>query len=165
MKRVITLCILTVFCLVAGCGQSKSSSNAQVTVCDAKTFPQADSTLKVEYKNKTYEFCSPTAAKLFKQDPSHLANKIKIIKLTASRYKFVPNSIVVNRGDIVRLIATSTDVTHGIFIKDYNVDVPISKGEKKIIEFIADKTGDFTLHCSVYCGPGHMNMKSNFKVQ
>src|SRR3989339_1891173 len=78
---------------------------------------------------------------------------IRVIKVTASRYKFDPDPIVAKLGEKVRLIATSTDITHGLAIPEFKVNLTIPAGKTESAEFIADKKGTFHAHCSVYCGP------------
>ncbi len=43
--------------------------------------------------------------------------------------------------------------------------VIVKKGEVKIIEFPADKSGVFDIVCSVYCGEGHSGMKAKLIVE
>lgn len=90
---------------------------------------------------------------------------VRVIEVKASRYKFDPDPIVVNFGEKVRLIVTSTDVAHGLEIPDFNVNVSVSAGKTESIEFIVDKKGTFHAHCSVYCGPGHSHMHADFIVK
>ena len=94
-----------------------------------------------------------------------IENGIRVIRITASRYKFDPDPIVVKLGEKVRLIATSTDVTHGLAIPEFKVNLTISAGKTESAEFIADKRGTFHAHCSVYCGPGHSNMHGTLIVK
>ncbi len=89
---------------------------------------------------------------------------VRIIEVKASRYKFEPDPIVVKLGDKVRLVVTSADVTHGISISEFKVNLSIPVGKTKQVEFIADKEGKFSAYCSVYCGPGHSRMQANFIV-
>lgn len=94
-----------------------------------------------------------------------LEKNIKEIELEAFQFGFSPDPIVIKKGDIVKLKITSRDVTHGVYIKEYGINVSIKKGETKKIEFLADKIGKFDLHCSVYCGPGHSQMKGTLIVE
>ena len=89
---------------------------------------------------------------------------VRVIEMTASRYKFEPDPIVVKLGEKVRLIATSKDVEHGYYLPEFKVNLIIKPRESSQIEFVADKEGTFTAHCSVYCGPGHEHMEGTFKV-
>lgn len=94
-----------------------------------------------------------------------IENGVRVIKITASRYKFTPNQIVAKLGEKVRLVVTSTDATHGLAISEFNINLSVPTGKTTSIEFIADKKGNFHAHCSVYCGPGHGHMHANFIVK
>ncbi|NQU17062.1 MAG: cupredoxin domain-containing protein [Candidatus Saganbacteria bacterium] len=85
--------------------------------------------------------------------------------LDAYQFDFYPKEIKVKKGDRVRIFATSRDVKHGVYIGEFNINVPVKKGEVKIIEFIADKAGTFDILCSVYCGKGHRVMKAKLIVE
>lgn len=117
------------------------------------------------YKGKTYYFCCPVCIEKFKNDPAKYISKIKEINLEAFRFGFSPDRITVKKGDIVQIYATSRDVTHGFYIKEYNINVPLEKGKVKKIEFLADKAGEFDIICSVYCGRGHDKMKARLIVE
>ena len=93
-----------------------------------------------------------------------IENGTRIIEVTASRYKFQPDPIVVKLGDKIRILATSADVPHGFAIQEFNVNSRIDPGKTNTIEFTVDKEGEFTEYCSVYCGPGHMGMHGKFIV-
>jgi heme/copper-type cytochrome/quinol oxidase subunit 2 len=92
-------------------------------------------------------------------------NGTRIIEIKASRYKFEPDPIVVKLGEKVELALTSTDVTHGLAIPEFNVNVVAAAGQTKTVEFIADRRGNFHAHCNVYCGPGHVQMHASFIVE
>ena len=92
-------------------------------------------------------------------------NEIRIVEVKASRYKFQPDPIAVKLGEKVRLVVTSTDVSHGIAISEFNVKLSVPAGKTESIEFVADKKGTFHAYCSVYCGPGHGHMHASFIVK
>ncbi len=117
------------------------------------------------YKNKTYNFCCPMCIDKFKENPEKYINKIKEIDMEAFQFGFEPENIVVSQGDIVKITISSRDVIHGFYIKEYGINVSVSKGEPKKIEFIADKVGVFPVLCSVYCGRGHSGMKAELIVK
>ena len=93
------------------------------------------------------------------------AAKIREINLEAYQYGFHPDPIKVKKEEAVRLNITSRDVTHGVYIKDYNINVVAKKGKIEKVEFIANKIGQFDIICSVYCGPGHSKMKGKLIVE
>lgn len=88
------------------------------------------------------------------------------IQVQAYQYGFEPSIIDVKKGERIRLVFTSKDVPHGVFIMD-GIDKATNtfgKGQTEIIEFTADKAGTFTMQCSVYCGAGHTNMQGKIVV-
>lgn len=117
------------------------------------------------YEGKTYYFCCAACIEEFKKNPQKYISKIKDIKLEAYQYGFSPDPVVVKKDDIVRLQISSRDVTHGMYIKEYGINVSVKKGEVEKVEFLADKAGKFDIICSVYCGPGHSEMKGKFIVE
>lgn len=92
-------------------------------------------------------------------------NGVRIINVKASRYKFEPDTIVVKLGEKVRLLITATDVSHGLTLPDFNVNVVVDAKKTGSVEFMADKKGTFHAHCAVYCGPGHGHMHAHFIVR
>jgi cytochrome c oxidase subunit II len=94
-----------------------------------------------------------------------LRNGIREIEVTAYKYGFFPNPIVVNYGEKVKLLMTAMDVMHGIRISEFKVDQVLPIGKTKSIEFTASKKGTFMVHCSVYCGPNHGTQKTKVIVR
>jgi cytochrome c oxidase subunit 2 len=80
---------------------------------------------------------------------------VRVIHLMASRWSFSPNPIVVNKGDRLKILANSRDVTHGFALDGYGIDSRIPSGRETVIEFTADKAGTLEFPCSVYCGAGY----------
>lgn len=97
--------------------------------------------------------------------PQEDVSKIKEINLEAYQYGFSPDPVVVKKGDMVKFDISSRDVTHGVYIKEYGINVVVKKGEHKKAEFLADKEGNFEIVCSVYCGSGHSGMKGRLIVE
>lgn len=93
-----------------------------------------------------------------------IENGIRVIKMRAFKYGFEPHPIVVKKNEKVGLQITSSDVTHGAAIEGYNINIIAPAGKTESVEFIADKTGKFHIHCSVYCGPGHGRMSGTLIV-
>ncbi|MFZ5800438.1 MAG: cupredoxin domain-containing protein [Candidatus Omnitrophota bacterium] len=94
-----------------------------------------------------------------------IENGVRIIAVKASSYKFEPDPIVVKLGEKVRLVVTSTDVAHGLAIAEFKLRISIPAGKTETVEFIADKKGTFQMRCSVYCGPGHGQMRGELIVR
>jgi cytochrome c oxidase subunit II len=89
----------------------------------------------------------------------------RTIEVVASRFKFTPAVIEVTEGERVQLKVRSSDGTHGIGIKDFQVKAKLPKtGETVTVEFVASKAGRYVVKCSEYCGGGHSRMKSELIV-
>lgn len=92
-------------------------------------------------------------------------NGVREIRLAAFQFGFAPEVIVVKKGDKVKVIARSRDVKHGIRIEGFNINQVLPPNEEKVIEFVADTTGEFHFRCSVYCGAGHRKMRGTSVVK
>lgn len=126
---------------------------------------KAQSKYHYNYQGKDYYFCCPSCIETFKADPDKYISKVKEFDLEAYQFDFEPKTITVKKGDIVRLHVKSRDVPHGIYIKEYGINVPVTKEAAKKVEFIADKAGTFAILCSVYCGSGHQAMQGKLIVE
>lgn len=82
----------------------------------------------------------------------------------ARQFEFVPNEILVKRGQNVRRKITSQDVTCGFALPDFGINEVLNPGEKITVEFQASKAGEFDFFCSVSCGSGHAGMRSKLIV-
>ena len=90
---------------------------------------------------------------------------VKEFKMTAKKWEFVPDTITVNEGDTVKLEIESIDVTHGFGLSAFGINENLKSGETVEVEFVADKKGEFTFICSVFCGSGHGAMKGTLVVE
>ena len=86
------------------------------------------------------------------------------IEVTAKRFEFAPGEITVKKGEPVVLVLHSMDVAHGLRFRELNVDVKVPAGGTSEVLFTPEKTGDFTGHCSVFCGSGHGGMMLTLHV-
>lgn len=86
-------------------------------------------------------------------------------EIRAKRFEYTPNVIRVNRGDQVRIRLLSQDVTHGMYIDGYGLNVTAYPGEDGSLAFTADRTGRFIFRCSVTCGEFHPYMIGHLKVE
>ncbi len=92
------------------------------------------------------------------------SNSIKEFNMIARQYEFVPETIIVNKGDTVVLHIKSVDVDHGIAIPEFGVNQPLTPGSEETVRFVADKKGTYTFFCNAYCGSGHGEMKGTLVV-
>jgi cytochrome c oxidase subunit II len=64
----------------------------------------------------------------------------------------------------VKLILTSTDVIHSLFIPAYRIKEDCVPGMKTHLWFTADEAGSYDIFCTEYCGVGHSHMRSKINV-
>ena len=67
-------------------------------------------------------------------------------------------------GKPVKLIMTSTDVIHGLFIPDYRQKMDLLPGRYTYLWLLPKRTGTFDIYCSEYCGTGHSVMRATLIV-
>lgn len=95
----------------------------------------------------------------------HRRRHERIIQIEAKRFEFNPNTIVVKRGERVRLrLIGADDAKHGLRIPDLGVDTEIAAGQSADVVIEPAKTGTFAGTCSVYCGAGHKSMAITVEV-
>jgi cytochrome c oxidase subunit 2 len=99
-----------------------------------------------------------------KQLSGTLKDSQRVIKMKARQFEFEPNRIVVKKGEKVRLEVITEDVTHGIKIEAFDINTELKPDKIETITFIANKSGQFHFHCSVYCGKGHADMHGKLIV-
>ncbi len=79
------------------------------------------------------------------------ADGTRTVEVVAYQWGYDPPVITVKKGERVRILVTSRDVTHGFQIADYGIDLEVHPGRWYSAEFTADKPGTFTMRCSVFC--------------
>ena len=90
---------------------------------------------------------------------------IRQITLSAKQWEFSPSTITVNQGERVVLTITSSDVTHGFSLPEFNASAELVAGKATKVEFTADKAGTFTFSCNQFCGSGHSGMRGTLIVK
>ena len=94
------------------------------------------------------------------------AEEIFVVARTVERGGWSPARIVVKRGRTVRLRILAEDVTHGFQLRHLGVNAgPIKTGTTKVVEFTADRVGEFPFYCSVRCSPLHMALMGTLVVE
>jgi cytochrome c oxidase subunit II len=97
--------------------------------------------------------------------PAIAEDQAKVIKISAKKYEYTPDEIVLKKGEPVVLQLTSKDRHHGFTISSMKVRADIEPGEVTEVKLQPQETGEFEFHCDVFCGAGHENMSGVIKVQ
>ncbi|MBI5650318.1 MAG: 4Fe-4S binding protein [Chloroflexi bacterium] len=95
------------------------------------------------------------------------ANTSRDFTIRARAFEYTPSVIRVQQGDRVRLTMTADDVTHGLILDYYNVELAAIPRQEKVssVEFVADRAGKFRFRCTQVCGPLHPFMVGELIVE
>jgi cytochrome c oxidase subunit 2 len=83
---------------------------------------------------------------------------VREMTMTARRYEFIPDTVRVSAGTLLKLRVTSTGGTHGFALGAFGIDERLEEGVTKEIEVYASRKGVYTFRCSHLCGIGHFGM-------
>lgn len=76
------------------------------------------------------------------------------------KWRFVPETIEVDRGDRVKLeVINEDEYDHGIAIDAFGVSQRMPAKSTIKVEFVVTQEGDFPFYCSVPCGEGIVDGK------
>jgi cytochrome c oxidase subunit II len=89
----------------------------------------------------------------------------RTIAVTAKRFEFVPSTITLKKGETVKLLVTSEDVTHGLFLRPLKIDTDLTPGKTEELTVTPQSPGTFTAICHHFCGAQHGNMKLTVIVE
>lgn len=91
-------------------------------------------------------------------ESAQAAQKPRVIDIVAKRFEYTPNRISLKKGELVTLRMESLDVTHGLYLDGYEINIKARPGLIGKATFVADKTGRFSFRCSETCGEFHPYM-------
>jgi cytochrome c oxidase subunit 2 len=76
-----------------------------------------------------------------------------------------PNLLVIPRGRPVKLVMSSKDVVHSLFIPEFRVKQDVVPGSYTSVWFEAVEARETVLECTQYCGTGHSQMIATVSVR
>ncbi len=88
----------------------------------------------------------------------------QVIRITARRFTYSPNTITLRKAAPVVLELTTADVLMGFNVPDFNVRADIVPGKTARVPLTPDKTGTFVFLCDIFCGSGHEQMNGQIVV-
>jgi len=91
----------------------------------------------------------------------------RTVDVDVKRYDYTPGTdapLNVTLGETILIRVHGKDVTHGFAIVGYGVNVEVPPGQTIEVLLRADKAGDFTIYCTVFCGTGHPQHKGTLHV-
>jgi cytochrome c oxidase subunit 2 len=85
--------------------------------------------------------------------------------IVASNWKFTPGAITLHVGQTKQLRFTSRKGVHGVQSNVLGIpQTTIMPGKFIVVSVTPKKTGTYVIHCSIFCGAGHPNMRLTVKV-
>ena len=88
----------------------------------------------------------------------------RVVRVTAKKFDFTPDTITLKKGEPVVFEISSTDRKHGFNLRAFGVRADVNPGGVTRVRFTPDKTGKFAFTCDVFCGDGHEEMAGTVVV-
>jgi cytochrome c oxidase subunit 2 len=92
------------------------------------------------------------------------AAKPKTVKVTAKKFVYTPNRIVLKAGVPSVLEFTALDFTHGLNIPDLHIRADLMPGQIIKVPLPALQAGEYDFLCDNFCGDGHEEMNGKIIV-
>jgi cytochrome c oxidase subunit II len=83
----------------------------------------------------------------------------------AQVFEFNPSTLTVPVGSTVDFYVTSSDVVHGFFIPNTDINMMAVPGWVNEQTHTFRRAGEYLLICHEYCGVGHQNMFAKIEVR
>ena len=87
------------------------------------------------------------------------------LTITAKSFGYEPATFSVNEGDHVKITLIAEDVSHGLYLDGYDINIIARPKENAKTEFVANKAGNFRYRCSETCGAMHPFMIGEMTVE
>jgi len=87
------------------------------------------------------------------------------VVIHARQYAYTPGVLRVSQGERITLVLEAHDITHGLYVDGYGVDLVAVPGRSARASFLADRQGKFRVRCSKVCGSLHPFMLGELIVE
>ena len=91
--------------------------------------------------------------------------QVREFTIIGDHYAFSPNSIQVNKNDLVKITFTARDIAHSFALDDYRIVKRANAGQTVTFEFRADRSGPFTFYCNLSQDAKCKEMKGSLSVR
>ena len=82
----------------------------------------------------------------------------QVIRVSAKKFAFTPDTIVLKRGVPVILEFTTEDVLMGFNVPELGLRADIVPGQTSRLRIVPGKVGNYPFICDIFCGAGHEEM-------
>lgn len=93
------------------------------------------------------------------------AGREQVVQVTARRFSFTPNEIVVKKGRPVLLEIASEDFVHGFNVPALKLRADLPPGIITRVRFMPERVGRYDFVCDNFCGSGHEEMHGRIVVK
>jgi cytochrome c oxidase subunit 2 len=87
------------------------------------------------------------------------------IDVRGDRFAFSPSQIDVQKDDLVKITFTAVDMPHSFVIDEYRISKRAAPGQTGVIEFRADRAGEYEFYCNLAQDDRCRNMKGKLIVK
>ena len=87
------------------------------------------------------------------------------VVIRARQYVYTPGVVRVSRGERITMVLEAEDMTHGLYVDGYGVNLVAVPGRPARASFVAEREGKFRLRCSKVCGSLHPFMLAELIVE
>jgi nitrosocyanin len=91
--------------------------------------------------------------------------QVREFTVTGDHYAFSPASLTVNKGDVVKVTFTASDIPHSFTIDGYRISKRAGAGESVTFQFRADQPGNYPIYCNLSADPKCKDMKGSLTVR
>jgi heme/copper-type cytochrome/quinol oxidase subunit 2 len=90
---------------------------------------------------------------------------VREFTVNGTHYAFQPQTIEVNRNDLVKISFTAQDIPHSFTVDEYRIVKRAGTGQTVTFEFRADRPGTFSYYCNLTQDEKCRNMKGRLVVK
>jgi heme/copper-type cytochrome/quinol oxidase subunit 2 len=87
------------------------------------------------------------------------------IDVRGDRFAFSPARIEVQKDDLVKISFTAVDIPHSFVIDEYRISKRAAAGQTGVIEFRADRVGEYEFYCNLAQDERCRGMKGKLVVK
>lgn len=91
-------------------------------------------------------------------------NKAQVVQVTAKRFTFSPQEIIVKKNQPVVLEFTALDFVHGFNVPSLKLRADLLPGQITRVRFTPESAGEYPFLCDNFCGAGHEEMHGRIVV-
>ncbi|MFC7044850.1 TAT-dependent nitrous-oxide reductase [Halobacteriaceae archaeon GCM10025711] len=134
------------------------------TVWDQADYTSEDTDFPYQVNAGVKEYVTEENSRVERIDDTHVE-----VYTSAKRSEYGLRDFTVKEGDEVKLTVTniegSRDITHGVAIPRYDINLGVSPKDTRVVTFTAEEPGVYWIYCTWFCSALHLEMRSRMIVE